>query len=67
MKSVLSRVCVLALVTLSLAVLAPRAVRCQSCGLKPLKPLPPLGCRDVYAQCVVDSQGNASWQWVCVR
>ena len=67
MSSLRRRVCVVALITVALAALAPRAVTCQSCGLKPLKPLPPLGCRDVYAQCVVDSQGHASWQWVCVR
>jgi len=37
------------------------------CGLKPLKPLPPLGCRDLVAQCVIDPQGHAYWQWVCVK
>lgn len=42
-------------------------VAAADCGLKPLKPLPPLGCRDLVAQCVIDPQGHAYWQWVCVR
>jgi hypothetical protein len=38
-----------------------------TCGVKPVRPVPPVGCRDLVAQCVVDSQGNAAWQWVCVK
>ena len=67
MKSLVRSLGVLALVTLALAGLAPTRVHCDACGTLPSKPTPPSGCRDVYPQCVVDSQGHASWQWVCVR
>ena len=45
---------------------APNPVA-ATCGLKPLKPIPPIGCRDLVAQCVIDGNGVASWQWVCVK
>ena len=38
-----------------------------ACGIKPIKPIPPIGCRDLVAQCVVDGNGNAWWQWVCLK
>lgn len=37
------------------------------CGIKPIKPIPPIGCHDLVAQCIVDHEGHAYWQWVCVK
>lgn len=56
---------------LLLALLLTGAPPCQavnSCGLKPIKPVPPVGCRDLVAVCVCDSQGrNCHWEWHCVQ
>ncbi len=40
----------------------------EGCGLRPLKPLRPLGCKDLVAECVCDSDGeHCRWEWRCVK
>lgn len=43
-----------------------RAVQAQSCGVTPVKPVAPVGCRDLVARCVLDSNGHTHWEWICV-
>ena len=63
----ITRLIALATVVVALVFSQSGALVAQSCGLVPFKPFPPFGCVDLVAQCVVDSQGHAVWQWVCVK
>lgn len=51
------------------AFLVPSATCAQgNCGYKPIKPYLPVGCKDLVAVCVCDSEGkNCRWQWTCVK